>query len=81
MKAKNTYLSMSYGKFSRGCIFSLANIPSHLHKDRAFQASSPKTFRAGPHGPALFLMFAMRPLRAWLLSIISLLGPGLVMIH
>jgi hypothetical protein len=34
--------------------FAVAKFIGAVHKDPAFQASSPKTFRAGPPGSALF---------------------------
>jgi hypothetical protein len=37
--------------------FALAQNCAALQKGSAFQASSPKNFRVGPSGPALFLGF------------------------
>jgi hypothetical protein len=39
-------------------IFAVAKIIGAAHNNRAFQASSPKTFQAGPSGSAIFLISA-----------------------
>ena len=54
MKVKYTTLSISCKKMVRRANFSLAIYRSQLHKERAFQASSPKTFRADPSGERPF---------------------------
>ncbi|MES2497727.1 MAG: hypothetical protein V4618_16550 [Pseudomonadota bacterium] len=59
MKAKYNYFSMVYYFIWRRSIFLLAFARSQLHKDEAFQASSPKTLKAGPSGSASF--FALCP--------------------
>ncbi|MFD2499105.1 hypothetical protein ACFSTI_10065 [Rhizorhabdus histidinilytica] len=52
----NKYLFFNGLKiFWRRSNFSLAFSSSQLHKERAFQASSPKTFKAGPLGIGPFL--------------------------
>jgi hypothetical protein len=54
VKVKCHLFSIAWYFSSKKFNFWLAIIRSQVHKDRAFQASSPKTFKAGPFGIGLF---------------------------
>jgi hypothetical protein len=45
-------------------LFALAQKAAEAEKDPAFQASSPKTFRVGPLGPARFFIAVPDRIRA-----------------